>query len=297
MELRQLRYFVALSEELNFARAAEREHLAPAAFSEQIQRLERELDVQLARRTTRTVVLTDAGTALLPVARRALQAAHEVTVTAASLARAEQGALRLGLATSVLAVTSSVVGAFRRQYPQVRLEVVPGDLADPSAGLASGSTDAALVWGPYSSPQHTTHLLRTEPRWVVLPEGHPLAARSSLRAADLLAETWCDVPAVDPVFRSFWLLDELRHGVPARLGPAATTPVGLVELVAAGQGITLLPRVVVTPLLGSGVRAVAVQDVPPCEIRVAVPSAPSRVAAAFAEVARMTAAEHASVRD
>ena len=95
MELRQLAYFVALSEELNFGRAAAREHIAPTAFSEQIQRLERELDVMLVRRTTRAVALTDAGRLLLPLVRQALTSVESVRVAAARVASGEQGILRV----------------------------------------------------------------------------------------------------------------------------------------------------------------------------------------------------------
>jgi len=244
MDLRQLRYLVTLAEELHFRRAAEREHIAQSAFSRQIQRLERELGVRLLDRSTRQVALTQAGEAVVEEARRALAAVDRVPAVARRAARAELGELSVGFVTATAPeLIPRTLRVFTDQHPDIGLRLRECSFADPSAGLRDRLVDAAFVWLPIQSVDglHLQPLLQ-EPRLAVLPRGHPLAAAGRLSIGQLLDETWCRPETNDPVWTDFWLAGTHRGGVPLRLGPGAATMDGLLQAVAAGQGVGLAPH-------------------------------------------------------
>ncbi|MBV8220451.1 MAG: LysR family transcriptional regulator, partial [Solirubrobacterales bacterium] len=146
MELRHLRYFVAVAEELNFRRAAERMYVAQGAFSEQVRKLERELGVQLLERTPRGASLTDAGAAMLPEARRALRQA-EVARLAARHARDHAGSrLRIGYMSASLPV--SVPRALQRlaaAMPLLETSLEPGSATELIDAVRTGCLDAAVL--------------------------------------------------------------------------------------------------------------------------------------------------------
>ncbi len=244
MDLRQLRYLVTLSEELHFRRAAEREHIAQSAFSRQIQRLERELGVRLLDRSTRQVALTQAGQAVVEEARRALAAIDRVPAVARRAARAELGELSVGYVTATAPeLIPRTLRAFTNRHPEIRLRLREWSFADPSAGLRDRLVDVAFVWLPiqWVDGLHLQPLLQ-EPRLAVLPRDHPLAAAGRLSIGQLLGETWCAPQTNDPLWTDFWLAGSHRGGVPPRLGPGAATMDGLLQAVAAGQGVGLAPR-------------------------------------------------------
>lgn len=285
MELRQLRYFVALAEELHFGRAAQRVHLAPAAFSEQIRRLERELGVDLVGRTSRRVWLTAAGAEMLPSVRAVLDDVDALAATARRHAREVAGGLRVGLSAVGIDLTATVVDAFRAQAPSAGVELVHAPFADPSAGLGSGDVDVALVWAPYDSKDQALFALRTERRAAILPASHPLADRPTVTVSDLLEERWVDVPSRDEVWRAFWTLDAFRAGAPVPFGGQASSPEGVLEVVAAGGGVAMLPVSQVERLPPGRVKAVVVADAPPCCPSVGLPVAPGLLGRTFARAA------------
>jgi len=294
MELRQLRYLVTLAEELHFTRAAAQEHIAVGAFSEQISRLERELGTPLFLRTTRQVELTEAGAAIVLHARRVLREVAELAITASGYARSQAGMLSVGLGAADVHVTPDILRTFTSAHPEVALHAHQYGYDDPSAGLRSGASDVAVLWGPQTTDGWLVHQLRTEPRVAALPSDHVLATRKSLCADDLLGEAWLDVPASDPVWRDFWLLAEHRDGGAPRMGSSSSTRDGLLELVSAGQGISLLPRVVSQHVTLPGVCFIPVEDAAHCQILVAAPVqrlsplVGSFVAAALAVAGRST---------
>jgi DNA-binding transcriptional LysR family regulator len=244
MDLRQLRYLVTLAEELHFRRAAEREHIAQSAFSRQIQRLERELGVRLLDRSTRQVALTQAGLAVVEEARRALVAIDRVPAVARRAARAELGELSVGFVTATAPeLIPRTLRAFTQRHPDIKLHLRERGFADPSAGLRERLVDVAFVWPPIQQLDGVRmEPLLQEPRLAVLPRDHPLAAAERLSIRQLLDETWCRPETNDPVWADFWVAGSHRGGVPARLGDCAATMDGLLQAVAAGQGIALVPR-------------------------------------------------------
>ncbi len=220
MELRQLRYFVTVAEELHFGRAAERLLIGQPAVSQQIRRLERELKVELFDRTPRLVRLTPAGEAFLPAARAVLTAEESARAVLADLANGPSGTFRLGTITGLGERLDRVLDAFERRAPGLRVELVSLPVRERLARLADGRLDAAFVRGAVPSeaitPDHPSDpsnpstpdepgappapadlpprtgitALRHHPAWAeelvaAVPARHPLAGRSAVTLAEL----------------------------------------------------------------------------------------------------------------
>ena len=174
MELRQLRYFLAVAEELNFGRAAERMHIVQPAISQQIQRLERELGVALFERSTRRVSLSEAGHRLVPHARAVLAAEDAARASMDSVRAAGARTLRVGTATGLGVRLLSALAAMRQLAPGVTVELISLPVRERLRQLADHLLDVAIVRG-----QATLSGLRVRPVWedelvVALPRGHAL---------------------------------------------------------------------------------------------------------------------------
>lgn len=185
MELRQLQYFVAVTEEGGFGRAAERLSIVPSAVSQQVRRLERELGVVLFERSTRHVHLSGAGERLLPEAQAVLAAAHRTRQVAADIVSGDDGLLRLGSIQGpgdrIYRLLNDLAAAAPRL--QVRLRRLP--LTDRLAAVRSGQLDAALVRALPATPGLELLPVWSDPLYVALPDSHPLAARPVLRLEQL----------------------------------------------------------------------------------------------------------------
>jgi DNA-binding transcriptional LysR family regulator len=189
MELRQLRSFVAVAEELHFRRAADRLHLAQPSVSQQIRMLEAELGVQLFERNRRGATLTPAGVALLAEARdllnRADRAAEIVRATGGGL----RGHLRMNLTRSLTGgVAGAIVAAYREQYPEIELELGLGTTMLHVEQLHAGEIDVGFVRPPLEDPGLEELRLGREPMVCVLPKGHRLTRRMTVRPRDLQGE-------------------------------------------------------------------------------------------------------------
>lgn len=186
MELRQLRYFVAVAEERNFGRAAQRLHLSQPPLSTQIKALEEELGTTLLERSTRRVALTDAGRAFLGRAREILAAVEEAGAEARGAAEGNRGRLAIGFVSSAtLSLLPTALGIFRERYPGVDLdlqELASGEQVD---ALYEGRIEAGLVRLPMRSPEIRFEPLLEEPMIVALPSGHSLEGRKSLSVRDI----------------------------------------------------------------------------------------------------------------
>lgn len=266
MELRQLRYFVSLAEELHFRRAASREHIVHSALSQQIDRLERELGVRLFTRTTRRVALTDAGSIVLEQARAALTAVAQVSEVAGRVARAEVGHLTVGYIASSWVPLPRVLRAFADRHPGVVVGVRQYDFFDSSAGLRTGASDVAFVRPPIESGGLVLETVAEEPRVAALPGNHRLAGAPALSVRQLLDEPWAVLPANDPLWRDFWLCLEHRDGVPPRLGPEVRSFDEYFTFVMSGRAVGLVSRASPDDIAWEGVQFVSVRDVAPCAV-------------------------------
>ncbi|MFG1688817.1 LysR family transcriptional regulator [Nonomuraea sp. NPDC049269] len=185
LEVRQLRYFVAVAEELHFGRAAERLGMAQPPLSRAIRTLERRVGVRLLERTTRHVALTTAGEVFLRDARTALDAVTAAGRRARHAGRSEPR-LRLALkADHDAGLLPPILAAYRGEEAALAVELVLGGRDEQAPALRDGRADVALLTGPFDGRGLDQLPLLTEPRLVALAAADPLAARSHLRLADL----------------------------------------------------------------------------------------------------------------
>ena len=243
LELRELRYFLAVAEELNFTRAAERLHLAQQALSASIRSLEADLGVQLFTRNTRHVALTAAGEALVSRARHVLESAAEAVDEVKRVGSGQAGRLIIGFSTAAGSVPTvrDVIRRFSRAAPDVEVRLVEYDFSDPMAGLGRGGSQVAFVFNPLIDDSLVGITLFEEPRHVALPDGHPLAQHDEVRAADLSGLAWLQVPAPDSAWTRFWF----RHPLGEPLtGAEIRTADEWVPAIEASRGVAFtLPTV------------------------------------------------------
>lgn len=243
VELRQLRYFVAVAEHLSFSRAAEHLHLAQQSLSQQIGALEHGLGVRLFDRDTRGTRLTDAGQVFLPEARAVLARADAAVAVVQRAARGEVGGLNLAfLASTANYMLPPVVRAVRKRFPDLELTTHNVQIDELVTGLRDGRFDAAFTRPPLVADL-ATRTLATEPVCVVLPVGHPLAARAELHLADLADEDWVLTPRESwPPWHDKYDVDFAAAGFTPRVVQRAGGVSNLLGLVAAGVGVTRLAR-------------------------------------------------------
>ncbi|WAL75898.1 LysR substrate-binding domain-containing protein [Kitasatospora sp. YST-16] len=260
VELRTLRYFVAVAEELHFGRAARRLHLSQPPLSRAVRQLEADLGALLLVRSPAGVALTPAGTVLLAEAR-------------ALLARADRLRVRVGAAAGRAGLTVGILGdgtdpgvfrsaaAHRRDHPGVDVLVRETDLTDPTCGLRAGLVDVALTRAPFDEDGLAVRTLRSDPVGAVLRADDPLAHRERLRPAELDGRRWFRFPpGTDPRWQAFW------HGGTEREGPVVR---GVQECL---QAVLWNGTVGLAPLghdLPAGLVVVPVPDLAPSRVVVA----------------------------
>jgi DNA-binding transcriptional LysR family regulator len=272
MELRQLRYFVAVAEERHFGRAAARLLIATPSLSQQIKALERGLDVRLFDRTPSGATLTDAGSELLPLARATLDAAGALGSAAERIAHDRATVLRLGfLAFTLTADSRDLLTAFGREAPQVTVELRQYEWDDPSAGLLAREVDAALVRPPFSGADQLELVdVARENVLAVIAQDHPLAHEADVTEARITAEPFLEAAVVtDPVFADYWYLRSRRpDGARAVASKSGTVEEWLAE-VAFGRGVNLVPAGLAAQYARPGLAFVPVADAPPSRLALA----------------------------
>ena len=195
MELRHLRYFLAVAEELHFGRAAARLHISQPPLSQQIRALEEEVGVQLFHRGTRHVELTPAGQELIRYSRAALAQVQQGVESAQRVNRGEVGRIAVGFITSMAyTYLPWVVTAFRRRYPAVELLLTEQESWNQIRALQEGRLDIAIVRGPAEAPDVTSLTALVEPFIVALPDNHPAAARRAVELSALAGERFILFP-------------------------------------------------------------------------------------------------------
>jgi DNA-binding transcriptional LysR family regulator len=241
IELRHLRYFLAVFEELHFGRAAERLHIAQPPLSQAIRRLEEELGVQLLRRTSRVVTPTEAGRAFAEEARAVLSR-FDLAVAEARRAGGAGSALRIGCVPDLpIERLLAFLAALEEQLPTSRQQVRHLTGQEQVRQLRSGELDVAVLHGAGALPGvESEPLFAGEPVAAFLGRGHHLAGRSTLRPSDLEIETLVVIPrTANPAFRDQWLvrIDEAGYrfrSVHEAGGPSARD---LLLAVASGAGV------------------------------------------------------------
>jgi len=266
LELRHLRYFLAVAEELNFTRAAERLHMAQPALSARVREIERGIGVALFHRTTRSVQLTAAGRALLPHARRAVAAAERGLREARRASRGEVGELTIGMIVGTQTeATTQLLARFSERCPDVQIRLEEHDFSDPSAGLRSGRADVAIVVLPIEPEGLSFRALEERAMLAILPSTHALADRDAISIREILDERWIVAETGDAACRDFWLAMEHRERPPI-IGPATRSLDKLIQLVSAGQVVSLAGDWVEAFFRRPGIAFVPVRDVGPLVI-------------------------------
>ncbi|MGW0683809.1 LysR family transcriptional regulator [Streptomyces sp. NPDC002754] len=188
MELRQLEYFVAVAEERNFTRAAERVHISQSGVSAQIRQLERELGAELFDRSSRTVTLTVAGKAALEHARSTLAAAGTVGRAVAEVSELVRGRLAVGMVIGcTITPLFDALAAFHDAHPGVELSLLEDGSDRLVEGVRAGEVDLALIGAAHTTPDGLDALTIVDERLVVaVPAGHPLAKQRRVALRDLM---------------------------------------------------------------------------------------------------------------
>ncbi|GIF78023.1 LysR family transcriptional regulator [Asanoa siamensis] len=237
LDLRKVRYFVAVAEELNFGRAADRLRIAQPALSRQIRALEKELHIELFERSSRGTALTPAGTQLLADAGPVLAAADAMERRARLAAR---GTAPFTVAFMPGILVTPVVRAFTDAYPGIGVEVLRTSYYEQVAVLHDGRADVSFVRLPVPVAGLTVVPLFAEARVVAVPAGHPLAGKERLHVDDIADEHLLQDPDLVPEWRD--IARDVREGSSRwRSGPGSTMEEKL-EHVAAEEGIIIVPR-------------------------------------------------------
>jgi DNA-binding transcriptional LysR family regulator len=220
VEVRQLRYFVAVAELLHFGRAAQRENITQASLSEQIARLEKQLGVMLFERTSRRVRLTRSGEAFLPEVRLILNQLERAIESARDAEAGKSGRLTVGFQWNAYPWIALARRRFEWEHPRVQVVYRQSSFGDPIAGLADPDVDVAFVTPPFED-QHTYDLtvLAAESRVVAVSVDHPWASKMSVSLAEILEAPLITLTCSDRVCRAFWELDNERGAKAIRLSP------------------------------------------------------------------------------
>ncbi|EWC64081.1 Chromosome initiation inhibitor [Actinokineospora spheciospongiae] len=241
MELRQLEYFVAVVEAGGFTRAAERVRVAQPGISAQIRKLEREFGQPLLDRSARVVRLTEAGEAVLPHARAALGAVEDARLAVDELVGLVRGHVAVGAVTSHAVDLPSLLAAFHDAHPGVEMTLVEGSSDVLVERLRAGTLDAAIVsLGPNPPADLDTLVVADEAIAAAVGHGHPLAARSSVRLAELGGLPLISLPPGTGI-RSHLDAACAAAGFTPAVAFEAGDPVLLAQLAARGLGVAILP--------------------------------------------------------
>ncbi|MEU5629761.1 LysR family transcriptional regulator [Streptomyces tendae] len=261
MDQRRLEYFISVAEELNFTRAAQRLHVTQSTLSAGIKALEHELRAELLVRSTRSVRLTEAGSAFLPEARTAIEALDRARATVEPLATGLRGSLTVGVLSGLTVIdVPALAGDFHQRYPEVRLRTETSQRG--TAGLVErikeSHIDVAFVGADIRDEHLRARGIKRYDIQLLVPAGHRLADRNDVRLRDIVAESFVDMPTgfgqrqiVDDAFAKA----ELSRRVLIEVSDITT----IADYVEHGLGVALLPPDF-AEAAGDAVRVVPVTD-------------------------------------
>ena len=242
MEIHQFRYFVAVAEEGSFSHAAEREHVSQPSLSQQIHKLEAELNQQLFDRLPRSVVLTEAGRHLLHYARQILTGIADARQAMAELEHEIAGKLSVGAIPSIAVyVLPRLIQRFQERYPKVTFELFEDTTDKLAQRLEDGALDVALATAGYEAPALAHYSLCKEPLLMLLPEKHRLARRKTIKWSELASEKFLLLHEVHSLSIQVRRLLEENDLKPELVLQGAQL-VTIARMVAAGLGVTVIPQ-------------------------------------------------------
>jgi DNA-binding transcriptional LysR family regulator len=251
MELRQLEYFVAVAEEANFTRAAERVHISQSGVSAQIRQLEQDLGAQLFNRSARTATLTDAGQAALAHARAVLAGADAVRQAVDEVTGLLRGSLVVGMVTGcTVTPLFEALARFHRAYPGIELSLLEDSSGALVEQVRSGAVDLALVGLSAQLPKGLNGRAVVDERIVAaVPPGHALAGRAEVTLAELCGHPLVCMPAGTGIRT---VLDEAcaARGLRPLIALQASAPPAIADLALRGLGAAVLSESMTAPWVG-----------------------------------------------
>lgn len=244
MKMHQLRYFVAVAEELHFGRAALRESVSQPPLSLQIKKLEQELDVKLFERTKRRVAMTAAGAAFLPEARAILSATSHAEHVAKQAHRGEIGQVRIGFVHSAsFGYLPALIGPFRQAFPKIEIRLFEMTVSEQIAALEKGRIDVGIIRPPIEHPDLSSFNVLQEPFNVVVSSDHHLATDTSVELAKLADEDFVFYPKHrSPAFYQQLMTMCSSRGFLPRTVVEANTMYTAIGLVGTGAGVAIVPK-------------------------------------------------------
>ncbi|MDL4816101.1 LysR family transcriptional regulator [Actinomadura opuntiae] len=288
MELRQLRYLVAIADAGNLGRAAEALFVSQPALSYALRRLESELGVRLFDRHAGGVTATAAGLEIVAEARRTVRQAERITAAAERHRRGRTGVLRVGFeASGAGELTTRARAEFARAHPGVRVEPKRFDWGGEAEALRSGRVDVAFVWLPADLTGLHAEVVHTEPRIVGLPADHPLADRDTVGILDVKDEPLLWTERAPRAWVDWWAVNPRPDGSEPRWGPTNDNVEEMLEQVAEGTAICFAPSSMAGYYTRPGLVWVPLTGVEPLRVALAwADGADGPLVRAFAEVVR-----------
>jgi DNA-binding transcriptional LysR family regulator len=286
LDLRLVRYFTVVAEQLHFGRAAQRLHVAQPSLSRQIQRLEQQLGARLLDRTSQGTRLTEAGEVFLPQARALLRSAAQAA--ARTRAAAHPSRITIGYLTSLF--VTPAVRELRRQYPDAEIRTSHLEWGDPRPALLDHRVDAVVARLPFRTDGLRVTVLHDEPRALAVSRDHRLAGQEFATLDDIADEPLPRLP--DPEWNAFWRVDPRPDGRPAPDGPLVEDLEDKLELIASGQAVAIVAQRLRVTALRPDLVLVPLVGVEPCHVVLATRADDrSRLVAAFRKHAQALLAE------
>jgi DNA-binding transcriptional LysR family regulator len=275
MELRHIRYFLAVAEEMNFTRAAKKVGIGQPPLSQQIGDLEEELGAPLFRRVPRGVELTDSGKVFLPEAQAILAQAEHAKKIAQRGARGELGSLRLGFTGSAAftRIVQDAIRTFRQTYPNVELILEEEDSITLLERLSEQTVDAAFIRPGRSDPNGVqVHRLVEEVMMIALPSDHPFVKASALPLSALAKDRFLLFPrSAGPGFFDEIISACRGAGFEPRMGYQAPQITSVGNMIAAGLGVSIVPISIANQVCVAGVKYLKIiGDAPKAPIALAI---------------------------
>jgi DNA-binding transcriptional LysR family regulator len=235
LDLRLVRYFTVVADQLHFGRAAAALRIAQPSLSRQIRHLEQQLGARLLDRTPQGTRLTEAGEVFLPRAKAMLRSAAQAA--AATRAAARPSVITIGYTTNL--IVTPAVRDLRRQHPDADVRTLHLAWNEPHTALLDHRVDAVVARLPFPTGQLHVTILYDEPRLLLVPLDHRLAGKESVTLDDIAGEPIPRMP--DPDWNAFWRIDPRPDGSPAPDGPLVQAIEDKNELIAAGQAVAIIP--------------------------------------------------------
>lgn len=271
IDLRHLRYLVAVAEAGSITVAARQLYITQPALSVALRELERELGVTLLQRHSRGVDLTGAGQAFVDRARRALDVVEEAVLTAKRIGGPPADQLSIGMLPATFSeAPRALIAAFRDQYPEVRITYRELSYITHTRDLATGRVDVAFLWPPYAEPGLRFLELSQEPRLLGVASHHPLADRDAVSLDDILDLPFPGFhPASSGGWFESWFFDTQREGPARTTHDETTTPFEMALVVLEGRAIAPAARSFALAFPSEGVRWLELTDAPPATLALA----------------------------